>query len=62
MLRRPIRSMSSDEKTPPRVCDIVVDNGSAYLEIKTGKNRFIQIPWDDLKYQAESAIADSSTS
>ena len=62
MIRRPIRNLSSDKPTPPRLFDVLIDvqhPDEVYIEQKVDKNRVERIPWDDVKHQVESAIRDS---
>lgn len=57
MIKRPIRNLHSDRPTPPRVFDVIVDKDRVDLEIKTGRNTYEKIPWQDVVYQVEAAKA-----
>lgn len=47
--------MMSRKTVPPRFCDLVIENGEAVLEKKNG-DFYVQILWDDLKWQVEKAV------
>ena len=59
MVKRAIRNLHSDKPTPPRVFDVIVDKGKIDLEIKTGRNTYERISWQDVVYQVEAAKAAS---
>lgn len=50
-----VRNLHSNKQVPPRFCDVVIDNGKVFLETKTDKKTFEQIPWEDVVYQVEAA-------
>jgi len=56
MIKRPIRSLHSDKQNPPRVFDVIVEGDDVNLEVKTDKNRYEKIPWEDVVYQVEAAM------
>lgn len=43
MFRRPIRNLRSS--TQDRFCDVIIDKGEAFLEVKNSRKRVIKIPW-----------------
>lgn len=51
LLRQPIRNLSSLKPTSPRFCDIIVYGKSVILEVKTEKNKYETISWEDMQYQ-----------
>ncbi len=55
MVRRQVRDLRSNEEIPKRFCDVIVDKGNVYLEVKQGKNDFQRISWDDVVYQVNAA-------
>ncbi|MEA4972340.1 MAG: hypothetical protein VB119_04090 [Candidatus Metalachnospira sp.] len=55
MIKKPIRNLHSDKPVPPRVFDVVIDGDRVDLEIKTEKNKYEKIPWEDVLYQVEAA-------
>ncbi len=55
MVKRPIRSLHSNKQNPPRVFDVIVEDGEISLEVKTDKNKYEKIPWEDVVYQVEAA-------
>lgn len=57
MIKRPIRNLHSDKPTPPRFCDVVIEDGKVFLEKKSDKNKYEKIPWEDVVYQVEAAKA-----
>ena len=62
MIKRPVRNLQSNRPSPPRFCDVIIeDNGDAYLEKKKkdkkGKTSYEKIPWEDVVYQVEAAKA-----
>lgn len=59
MVKRPIRDLHSDRQTPPRFCDVVIDDDKIYLEQKKDKNKYVKISWEDVVYQVEAAKAAS---
>lgn len=57
MRRKRIVNTASEEEVPPRVFDLLVEEGEeAYLEVKLGKNTFEKIPWDLVCSQVNSEI------
>lgn len=64
MIRRAIRNFSSDKPMPPRLFDVVIDEkhpDQVYIEQKLDKKRTERVPWEDVKYQVESAIQQTKT-
>ena len=57
MIRRQIRNLHSDRVSPPRVFDVVVEDGAVSLEVKVEKKRIETIPWEDVVFQVEAAKA-----
>jgi hypothetical protein len=55
VIKRPIRNLHSDKSTPPRFCDVVIEDGKVFLEKKSDKNKYEKIPWEDVVYQVETA-------
>jgi|LSQX01.3.fsa_nt_gb hypothetical protein len=53
MFRRPIRNLRSS--TQDRFCDVIIDKGEAFLEVKNSRKRVIKIPWTDVKNQVRIA-------
>ena len=47
-MRQAIRNLSSDKPTPPRFCDVVIDGDEVQLEVKTDKNKYETISWEDI--------------
>ena len=58
-VRRAIRNLQSEKANPPRFCDVVIEDGSVSLEIKTRKRIHETISWEDMKYQVAEAIKQS---
>ena len=58
-MRQPIRNLKSDKPVPPRFCDVVIEGESVCLEVKTNKDRYESISWEDLTYQVKKAIEQS---
>lgn len=56
MVKKPVRNLHSEKQTPPRVFDVIVQNGKVDLEVKTDKNKYEKIPWEDVVYQVEAAM------
>ena len=52
-----MRNLHSDRVSPPRVFDVVVNDGSVALEVKVEKKRIETIPWEDVVFQVEAAKA-----
>ena len=55
MIKKPIRSLHSEKQNPPRVFDVIVEGIEVNLEVKTDKNKYERISWDDVVYQVEAA-------
>ena len=55
MTKTAIRNLHSDKPIPPRICDVVIEDGKIFLEKKTDKKQFEKIPWEDVVYQVETA-------
>lgn len=55
-MRQAIRNLNSNKRTPPRFCDVVIDGGEVQLEVKTDKNKYETISWEDMQYQVNAAI------
>ena len=58
-MRKAIRNIMSGKPYPPRFCDVVIEGKSVCLEVKTNKDRYESISWEDLTYQVEKAIEQS---
>ena len=58
MIKKPIFNLHSDKPSPPRFCDVVVDRGKTFLEIKKDK-KIERIPWDDVVYQVKAASQEN---
>jgi len=56
MVKKPIRNLHSEKQTPPRLFDVIVQDGKVDLEVKTDKNKYETIPWEDVVYQVEAAM------
>lgn len=56
LLRQAIRNLSSDKPTPPRFCDVIVEEDEVTLEVKTDKNKYETISWEDMQHQVNAAI------
>ena len=54
MVRRSIRNLNSSRTVPPRLFDVIVENGNINLEVKL-KDRYERIPWQDVVRQVEAA-------
>lgn len=55
-IRRPITNSYSTKKHPPRLFDVLVENGNVDLEVMSPKDKSKnRIPWDDVVYQVEAA-------
>lgn len=55
-MKKTIWNLDSDKPTPSRFCDVIVEGESVTLEVKTGKEKYETISWEDMKYQVNSAI------
>lgn len=55
-MRQAIRNLSSDKLVPPRFCDVIIEDDKVTLEIKTDKNKYETISWEDMQYQVKQAI------
>lgn len=44
MVKRAIRDLHSERQTPPRFCDVVIEDDKIYLEYKKDKNKYVKIP------------------
>lgn len=53
MFRRVIRNIRSENQD--RFCDVIIEQGEAYLEVKNSRRQVIKIPWSDVKYQVQIA-------
>lgn len=59
MTRVPIRNHSSEKPTPPRVFDLIIDNGDAYIEVKFGKGHeayYEKVRLSDVLNQVEEYV------
>lgn len=61
MIKRPIRNIHSSKQNPPRVFDVIVEDGKIIIEIKTEKHGYERILWEDIVYQVEAAKKIAST-
>ena len=57
MIKKPIRNLHIDKPTPPRFCDVIIEDNKVSLEQKRDKNKYEKIPWEDVVYQVEAAKA-----
>lgn len=55
-MRQAIRNLNSDKPTPPRFCDVIINGDDVKLEVKTEKNKYETISWEDMQYQVNAAI------
>ncbi len=55
MTKTAIRNLHSDKMIPPRFCDVIIEDGKIFLEMKTDKKHFEKILWEDVVYQVEAA-------
>lgn len=55
-MRQAIRNLNSNKPTPPRFCDVIVKGEDVTLEVKTDKNKYETISWEDMQYQVNAAI------
>lgn len=55
-MRQAIRNLNSDKPIPPRFCDVIIDGDDVQLEVKTDKDKYETISWEDMKYQVNAAI------
>lgn len=55
-MRQAIRNLNSNKRTPPRFCDVIIDGDDVQLEVKTDKNKYETISWEDMQYQVNAAI------
>lgn len=58
MIRRKILNFRCEKQS--RVCDVLVDNGKATLELKTSRNELLLVPWEDVNYQVDAAILEEA--
>ncbi len=59
MFKRPVRNIRSNKRVPPRLFDVVIDDEKrVYIEQKVDKDHIERVPWEDVKYQVESAISE----
>jgi hypothetical protein len=65
MIRRQIRNLKSKKPIPPRLFDVIIDDEHTpkrvFIEQKVDKNHKELVPWEDVKYQVESAIQESKS-
>nr|DAZ69319.1 MAG TPA: hypothetical protein [Caudoviricetes sp.] len=54
-IRKAVRTITDTSLEGQRVFDVLVSQKSVELEVKTGKRKFIRIPWDAVVYQVENA-------
>lgn len=62
MIERSVRNMHSSKPMPTLFCKVKADRGKAVLVTKDTNKRFREIPWEDLRYQVETAIEESKQS
>ena len=55
-MRQAIRNLSSSKPTPPRFCDVIIEGDDVQLEVKTDKDKYETISWEDMQYQVNAAI------
>ena len=55
-MRTVIRSLSSGKQYPPRFCDLIIDSSGINLEVKTGKDEYRRITWEEMEFQVNTAI------
>ena len=60
MIKRPIRNLHSLKRSAPRVFDVIVENDKVQIEVKTDKNAYETIPWEDIVFQVEAAKKSSA--
>jgi len=55
MIKVPVRDLHCFQRTPTRIFDVIVENERIELEVKTDRNKYKRILWDDVVYQVEAA-------
>lgn len=55
-MKKPIWNLDSEKTAPSRFCDVIIEGKNVTLEVKTGKEKYETISWDDMQYQVNSAI------
>lgn len=55
-IRTPVRNFHSGKNMPTRVFDVIVNGDRVDLEVKTDKNKYETIPWEDVVYQVGVAM------
>ena len=55
-MKKPIWNLNSDRPTPAHFCDVIVEGEDVTLKVKTGKEKYETISWEDMQYQVNSAI------
>lgn len=51
MIKRAVRNLANNR----RIFDVVINDETVNLEIKTGNNKYELVPWNDIVYQVETA-------
>ena len=57
MIRKPVRDLHSESSVPPRFCDVIIDSGRIFLELKgthNGRPAISRIRWEDVVLQVEA--------
>ena len=59
-MKQAIWNLNSDKPTPKHFCDVIVEGEDVTLKVKTGKEKYETISWEDLQYQVNAAIKKST--
>lgn len=59
-VRKHIRNLRDGSEDGERLFDAIVEGGRVIIELKTSRKQLVQVPWEDILMQVETAKRASS--
>lgn len=59
-VRKHIRNLHDGSEDGERIFDAIVEGGRVIIELKTSRKQLVQVPWEDILLQVETAKRASS--
>lgn len=60
IVRKHIRNLHDGTPDGERLFDAIVEGGRVIIELKTSRKQLVQVPWEDILLQVETAKRASS--
>lgn len=60
VVRKHVRNLHDGTPDGERLFDAIVEGGRVIIELKTSRKQLVQVPWEDILLQVETAKRASS--